>query len=312
MSPLWQLSVAELSKLVRDKEVSPLEISESCIRRYEGLNGTLNAIVACNHEDTIEQARRSEKRMLQNKLLSPLDGIPITIKDNIFSKGFRATWGSLLYESFEPDVDDYCVEHLRNAGAVIFGKTNTPEFALSAHTNNLIFGKTLNPWDLSLTPGGSSGGAVSSVASGMVPLAVATDAGGSIRRPCSYTGLVGLRTSTGRIQRRPGFQALVHDFQVIAPAARTVDTEGNYWCALIHDWHIACFAPDGKEIRRIKLPVQHPTMCTFGGDNYDVMYVTSGTRFLEPEKHGPQPLAGALFSIHGLGARGLPEPYFEG
>lgn len=92
----------------------------------------------------------------------------------------------------------------------------------------------------------------------------------------------------------------------------TVDTEGNYWCALIHDWHIACFAPDGKEIRRIKLPVQHPTMCTFGGDNYDVMYVTSGTRFLEPEKHGPQPLAGALFSIHGLGARGLPEPYFEG
>lgn len=223
MSQLWQLSVAELSKLVRSRAVSPIEISESCIRRYEQLNGTLNAIVACNPESTIEQARRSESRMLQNELLSPLDGIPITIKDNIFAKGFRATWGSLLYESFEPDIDDYCVERLRNAGAVIFGKTNTPEFALSAHTNNLIFGKTKNPWDLTLTPGGSSGGAVSSLASGMAPLAVATDAGGSIRRPCSYTGLVGLRTSTDRIQRRPGFKALVHDFQVIAPAARTVD-----------------------------------------------------------------------------------------
>ena len=92
----------------------------------------------------------------------------------------------------------------------------------------------------------------------------------------------------------------------------TVDTEGNYWCAHIHDWHIVCYAPDGVEKRRVKLPVQHPTMCTFGGDNYDVMYVTSGTRFLDPKVHGDQPLAGSLFAIHGIGARGLPEPRFAG
>ena len=92
----------------------------------------------------------------------------------------------------------------------------------------------------------------------------------------------------------------------------TVDTEGNYWCAQIHDWHVVCYAPSGKEIRRIKLPVQHPTMCTFGGDNFDIMYVTSGTRFLNRELHGDQPLAGSLFAIHGTGARGLPEPRFGG
>lgn len=92
----------------------------------------------------------------------------------------------------------------------------------------------------------------------------------------------------------------------------TVDTEGNYWCAHIHDWHVVCYDPRGREVRRVKLPVQHPTMCTFGGENYDVMYVTSGTRFLDPKAHGPQPLAGALFAIHDVGARGLPEPKFAG
>jgi sugar lactone lactonase YvrE len=92
----------------------------------------------------------------------------------------------------------------------------------------------------------------------------------------------------------------------------TVDVEGNYWCAQIHDWHVACYSPGGKLIRRIKLPVRHPTMCTFGGENYDIMYVTSGTRFLEANEAAAQPLAGALFAIHDTGARGLPEPRFAG
>ncbi len=92
----------------------------------------------------------------------------------------------------------------------------------------------------------------------------------------------------------------------------TVDTEGNYWCAHIHGWHVVCYDPKGREIRRIKLPVQHPTMCTFGGDNYDVMYVTSGTRFLDPKDAASQPLAGSLFAIHDVGAKGLPEPRFAG
>jgi len=92
----------------------------------------------------------------------------------------------------------------------------------------------------------------------------------------------------------------------------TVDVEGNYWCAHIHDWHVACYAPGGRLLRRIRMPVRHPTMCTFGGANHDVLYVTSGTRFLEPGEAASQPLAGALFAIHGTGARGLPEPRFAG
>lgn len=92
----------------------------------------------------------------------------------------------------------------------------------------------------------------------------------------------------------------------------TVDAEGNYWCAHIHGWHVVCYDPKGREIRRIKLPVQHPTMCTFGGANYDVMYVTSGTRFLDPNDSASQPLAGSLFAISGVGAKGLPEPRFAG
>ncbi len=92
----------------------------------------------------------------------------------------------------------------------------------------------------------------------------------------------------------------------------TVDTEGNYWCAHIHGWHVVCYDPKGREIRRIKLPVQHPTMCTFGGDDYDVMYVTSGKRFLDPKDAASQPLAGSLFAIHDVGAKGLPEPRFAG
>src|SRR3546814_19377462 len=118
--------------------------------------------------------------------LGPLDGIPITVKDNIFVRGLRATWGSRLYRNFVPDQDDIPVARLRKGGAVIVGKTNTPEFAISGHTDNRLFGVTRNPWDLALTPGGSSGGAPASVARGVPLLALATDSGWSLRRPPSY------------------------------------------------------------------------------------------------------------------------------
>ncbi len=121
-----------------------------------------------------------------------------------------------------PGQDDIAVERLRRAGAVILGKTNTPEFALAARTDNLLFGKTRNPWNPALNPGGSSGGAVAAVAAGMAPLAIATDAGGSTRLPASFTGLVGLRPSTGAVARRHGFPPMALDFQAIGLVARTV------------------------------------------------------------------------------------------
>ncbi|MGQ0524614.1 MAG: amidase, partial [Betaproteobacteria bacterium] len=168
-------------------------------------------------------ARASEQRMMRGERLSELDGVPVTIKDNIQVKGLRATWGSELYRDYVPQRDELAVARLRSAGAVIVGKTNTPEFALSGFTDNRLFGPTRNPWQTGLTPGGSSGGAVATLAAGIAPIALGTDAGGSIRRPASYAGVVGFRPSTGRIARAHGFPPMAGDFQVIGPAARTVD-----------------------------------------------------------------------------------------
>jgi len=218
----WQLSVTELSALMARKALSPVELLEMYLARIDRLNPVLNAIVAFDIEGARAAAQASEQRMMSGTRLGVLDGIPATIKDNLFAKGLPATWGSRLFEGFMPADDDRVVSSLRAAGAVIVGKTNTPELALAAHTDNLLFGKTRNPWDTALTPGGSSGGAVAAIAAGLAPIAIGTDAGGSIRRPAGYTGIVGLRPSTGRIPRRHGFPALANDFQVIGPAARTV------------------------------------------------------------------------------------------
>lgn len=199
-----------------------MELVEDFFASHARNHPVLNAIVAVDPEAARSQARDSDLRTARGQRLGPLDGIPVTVKDNIFVAGFPATWGSRLYERFRPPADDICIARLRAAGATLIAKTNTPEFALAAHTDNLVFGATCNPWDPHLTPGGSSGGAVAALAAGIGALAVGTDAGGSIRRPASYAGVVGYRPSTGRIPRVVGFPALAHDFQVIAPAARTV------------------------------------------------------------------------------------------
>lgn len=218
----WQLPVAELSALMARKALSPVELLDMYLARIERINPVLNAIVAFDIDGARAAAKASERRMLAGTRLGDLDGIPATIKDNLFVKGLPATWGSRLFEGFMPADDDRVVSYLRAAGVVIVGKTNTPELALAAHTDNLVFGKTRNPWDVALTPGGSSGGAVAAIAAGLAPIAIGTDAGGSIRRPAGYAGIVGLRPSTGRIPRRHGFPALANDFQAIGPAARTV------------------------------------------------------------------------------------------
>jgi aspartyl-tRNA(Asn)/glutamyl-tRNA(Gln) amidotransferase subunit A len=144
------------------------------------------------------------------------------VKDNLFVGGLRATWGSALFADFIAPQDDLPVARLRAAGVVIVGKTNTPELSLSGYTDNLVFGSTGNPWAPTLSPGGSSGGPVAAVASGMAPLALATDAGGSIRRPAGHAGVAGLKPGLGQVPRRFGFPPLAHDLQVIGPIARCV------------------------------------------------------------------------------------------
>jgi aspartyl-tRNA(Asn)/glutamyl-tRNA(Gln) amidotransferase subunit A len=192
------------------------------LERCDLLEPKLNAFALLDRDGAAAAAKAATERQATGRRLGPLDGIPVAIKDNFFVAGLPAAWGSLMLEGFVPERDDICVERLRAAGAVIVGKTTTPEFALSGRTENRVTGTTRNPWNPDLTPGGSSGGAVAAVAAGMVPLAIGTDAGGSTRMPASYTGLVGLRPSNGRIPRRYGFPPMALDFQVIGVITRTV------------------------------------------------------------------------------------------
>jgi aspartyl-tRNA(Asn)/glutamyl-tRNA(Gln) amidotransferase subunit A len=146
----------------------------------------------------------------------------LTLKDNIPVAGMPATWGSCVFADYRPQRDETPRRRLREAGAIVFAKTNAPEFTLQNYTSNDLFGTTRNPWDSRLTPGGSSGGAVACVAAGIGPLAIATDGGPSIRRPASHAGVVGLKPTAGRVPRRDGFPPILLDFEVIGPIARTV------------------------------------------------------------------------------------------
>ena len=220
-SDLWRLSAAALAEGYACGRFSPVEATDAVLARIEQVNPALSAIVTLDADGARAQARASALRWRESAACGPLDGVPLTVKDNINVQGMRTTWGSRLYADFVPTVDELPVARARAAGMVILGKTNVPEFSVHGYTDNLLFGPTRNPWDPSLTPGGSSGGAVAAVAAGMAPLALGTDGGGSIRRPASHTGLVGLKPSRGRVARCDGLPQILLDFEVIGPMART-------------------------------------------------------------------------------------------
>ncbi len=218
----WQLDATALSALLDAGGTTPLQLLDQALGRLEALEPVLNAFSHVDRDGALAAAKAATARQAAGLRLGPLDGIPVSVKDNLFVAGLPAQWGSLLFRDHVPDRDDICVERLRAAGAVIIGKTTTPEFALMGRTESRLSGVTRNPWDPALTPGGSSGGAAASVAAGITTLAIGTDAGGSTRLPAAYTGLVGMRPSTGRLARRFGFPPMAIDFQAIGPFARSM------------------------------------------------------------------------------------------
>ncbi len=211
----------ELLKLYRARRASPLEVMQAVLARIDAVNPDVNAMVTLVRKDALRHARLATAAFRRRSALPPLFGIPVAIKDVTATKGIRTTHGSKLYESNVPDEDALVVQRLRAAGAIVIGKTNTPEFAFGPNTVNAVFGATRNPWNLALTAGGSSGGSAAALATGMCPLAEGTDLGGSLRGPASYCGVVGFRTTPGLIPRYPSVLAW-DTYSVEGPMARTV------------------------------------------------------------------------------------------
>ena len=216
-------SIRQLAALVREKRISPLELMDHTLARVEALNPRLNALVQIDAEAARAEATAQTARLAAGEDLGPLGGVPAGIKDLENATGFITTQGSPLHAHDAPaDFDDVHIERLKAAGAIVVGKTNTPEFGLVPYTDNEVFGVTRNPWNLERTPGGSSGGSAAALASGMLALATASDGGGSIRIPACYTGLYGLKPSFGRVPIAPRRHDAWMDTSVFGPLTRTV------------------------------------------------------------------------------------------
>ncbi|TFG09046.1 MAG: amidase [Promethearchaeota archaeon] len=195
------MPACDMAEKIKTQELTSVEITETIIERIEKINPIINAYCTTTFDLARDMAKRADNAVKKGEKLGLLHGIPTSIKDLFETKGVRTTYGSKIWENFIPDEDNLTVERLKKAGIVFLGKTNTPEEGHKAITDNLIFGETKNPWHLNKTCGGSSGGAAAAVATGLGPLALGSDGGGSIRIPSSLCGVYGLKPNYGRIPR---------------------------------------------------------------------------------------------------------------
>lgn len=210
-----------LAAAIRDRQLSPLEITEAVLRRIEAVNPIINAYCTVVADQELEQARQAERQVAQGGPLGALHGVPVSFKDLTLTAGIRTTFGSKIFEHHVPTVDAAIVERTRAAGAILLGKTNSPEFGCKGTTDNRVFGATRNPWNPAMTANGSSGGAAAALTAGLGPLAEGSDLAGSIRMPAAACGVVGLKPSPGRLPRFPAPSAW-NALSVNGPMARTV------------------------------------------------------------------------------------------
>jgi aspartyl-tRNA(Asn)/glutamyl-tRNA(Gln) amidotransferase subunit A len=237
-------SAVELAELIRRRALSPVEVTRAVLERIDRLNPRLGAYVVIHTERALAEARAAERAVMAGEPLGPLHGVPVSIKDNLWTAGERTTYGSRLQAEFVAPQDAPSVARLRAAGAIFVGRTNLPEFAWRGSTDNPLFGESRNPWDLTRTPGGSTGGGAAAVAAGLGPLALGSDGAGSIRIPASFCGLVGFKPTFGRVPMYPaagGNELVAH----VCPLARTVSDVALMMNAIArHDRRDAFALPD--------------------------------------------------------------------
>lgn len=218
-------TIAEVTASIRSRQISPVELVESHLRRIESLQPKLNAFVHLDADAARAQARSAEAAVLQNQPLGPLHGVPVTLKSCIDVSSWPCPAGSLLRKDYIPRADAPLVSRLKAAGAILLGNTNTPEFLMAYETNNLLTGKTSNPWNLAYSSGGSSGGEAAAIAAGCSMGGVGSDGGGSIRVPAHFCGICGLKPTPGRIPATGHFPSGAGAFGwmgVVGPMARTI------------------------------------------------------------------------------------------
>jgi aspartyl-tRNA(Asn)/glutamyl-tRNA(Gln) amidotransferase subunit A len=219
---LVYMSASRLAELIRRKDISPVEVIASVLARIERAQPSLNAFITVCAEQALEEAKTAEQAVMREEPLGPLHGVPFSVKDIIPTKDVRTTFGSLIFEDNVPNTDAVAVARAKSAGAILVGKTTTPEFGLLGMTEAPLFGRTCNAWSAERTCGGSSGGAAVAVAAGLTPLAIATDAGGSARIPAAANGVVGMKQSLGLVPHDFSDDAF-GNMQYICPIARTVE-----------------------------------------------------------------------------------------
>jgi aspartyl-tRNA(Asn)/glutamyl-tRNA(Gln) amidotransferase subunit A len=239
-------TAAEMAAALNKKEITSVELTKAHLDRISAVDGKLNAFLHVDNQGALEQAAAVDAKRAKGESLSPLTGVPIAVKDILAQKGIPTTAGSKILEGWRPPYDSTVVAKLKAAGVVILGKTNMDEFAMGSSTENSAYGTTQNPWDLTRTPGGSSGGSAAAVSGFEAPLAIGTDTGGSIRQPAALTGIVGVKPTYGGVSRY-GVIAYSSSLDQVGPFARTVlDT------ALLHE---AIAGHDERDSTSIDAPV---------------------------------------------------------
>lgn len=241
-----EMTAAELSAAYRSRDLSPVEVTEACLGRIEALDSQINSFCHLDPSESLAQAERSQTRWMEGDPLSPLDGVPVGVKDLLLTKGWATRRGSLTVDPKGPwEEDAPTVARLREAGAVLIGKTTTPEFGWKGSTDSPLTGITRNPWNTKKTPGGSSGGSSAALAARFCPLALGTDGGGSIRIPASFAGVYGIKPSFGRVPAYPlsPFGTVAH----VGPMSRTVLDSAMLMNVIAkpdaRDWHSLPYQP---------------------------------------------------------------------